>query len=135
MPVTTERDKVRLRIGDTNSADPLLFDEEIDYFLAERGGDILKAAADCAGAIAAKFARAYKVETDGQRLERNQIFEHYSKLETSLRGRAGGGLSTVAVTKVDGVSDDLSTRDGAGQGGVGASGRVRRGYSNPDEIF
>jgi hypothetical protein len=132
MAITASRDKVRLRIGDTNSADPLLYDEEIDYFLSERGDDVAKAAADCAAAIAAKYARAFEFETDGQKFKRQQVYEHYTALAKDLRNGVGGGLSTIVVTRVDGVSDDLSTRDGAAQ--AAATGHVRRGYTNPDEL-
>ena len=55
-PATVERDAVRLLCGDTNSADQLVSDEEIAYFLATEAGVSMAAASACE-AIAAKLAR------------------------------------------------------------------------------
>jgi hypothetical protein len=98
MPLTTDRDKVRLLIGDTDEADPLLYDDEIDACLAQRslvttGGttyNVVAAAADAAGAVAAKFARQFNFGEDGQRFDRAQRVGHYLALERSLRVRQGG---------------------------------------------
>lgn len=99
MPVTTDRDKVRLLIGDTNESDPLLYDDEVDAFLAQRvvvsttAGttyNVIAAAADACGAIAAKFGRAFSFSEDGQNFQRAQRVGHYQALERSLRARQGG---------------------------------------------
>ena len=55
-PNTSDRDAVRFMVGDTDTADQLITDEEIAYLLAEEGTPGL-AAARAAEAIAAKFAR------------------------------------------------------------------------------
>lgn len=99
MPLSN-RDRVRLHIGDTDSSDPILTDDEVDDFLAQRyvvdattGGttyNVVAAAADCAGAIAAKYARDFNFAEDGQRFDRAQRVGHYMSLERSLRARQGG---------------------------------------------
>lgn len=96
----TDRDKVRLEIGDTDTADAMLSDEEIDNFLTERtvldstGGttsvNIPAAAADAAGAIAAKYARRFDFASDGQSFSVAQRVGHYMSLERTLRNRSGG---------------------------------------------
>jgi hypothetical protein len=77
--LSTDRDKVRLLIGDTDETDPLLYDDEVDALLAQRvhvvttGGTIYNlpaAAADACGAIAAKFARDFDFAEDGQNFSR-----------------------------------------------------------------
>lgn len=102
----TNRDRVRLAIGDTNADDPLLSDEEVDDFLATRyiidttAGTVYNipaAAADCAGAIAAKYARNFNFAEDGQRFDVAQRVGHYQALERTLRARSGGVSAAVSL--------------------------------------
>lgn len=112
MPLST-RDKVRLLIGDTDSADPLLTNDEVDNFITYRsflndsGGTVSTnleaAAADCAGAIAAEYARSFDFAEDGQRFNVSQRVGHYQALERELRNRSGGiavplGGGTISTT-------------------------------------
>lgn len=100
MTISTDRDRVRLLVGDTDESDPLLYDDEVESFLAYRtvldtdGGtvsvNVPAAAADCAGAIAAKFARQFSFGEDNQRFEVAQRVGHYTQLEQDLRARSGG---------------------------------------------
>lgn len=98
MTLSTDRDKVRLLIGDTDETDPLLYDDEIDFALDERklvttAGttyNVYAAAADSAGAIAAKFSREFNFREDQQGFDRAQKVSHYRTLEDQLRKRAGG---------------------------------------------
>ena len=93
MPISTDVDRVRLAIGDTDTAD-----EEIQEFVDQRsipsnGGTAVNlpaAAADCAGAIAAKYAREFDFSEDGQNFQRAQRVGHYQALEQMLRKRQGG---------------------------------------------
>lgn len=96
----SDRDKVRLLVGDTNDSDPLLTDDEIENFIEDRsvlgssGGtvsvNVPAASADAAGAIAAKFARDFDFSEDGQQFSRAQRVGHYLSLERELRNRSGG---------------------------------------------
>lgn len=98
MAISSDRDRVRLLIGDTNSDDPLLYDDEVDYHIGLRsyeyqGGTVCNvpaAAADCAGAIAAKFSRNFNFAEDSQRFDVAQRASAYLALEQQLRSRAGG---------------------------------------------
>jgi hypothetical protein len=108
MPVTSNRDKVRLLVGDTNEDDPLLYDDEIDALLTNRtvlnttGGtvavNIPAAAADAAGAIAGKFARTFDFSEDNQNFSRAQRVGHYLSLERELRNRSGGIAVSIGGT-------------------------------------
>lgn len=95
----SDLDLVRLAIGDTDENDPQLLDSEVEAFLGQRavidttGGTVYNipaAAADCAGAIAAKFARQFSFSEDGQRFDVAQRVGHYQQLEKTLRARSGG---------------------------------------------
>lgn len=54
--LATDKDKVRFEIGDTDTTDQLLSDEEIAAVLTAEGS-VYAAASDCAEHLAAKFSR------------------------------------------------------------------------------
>lgn len=56
-PASVPRDAVRLLIGDTDSADPLLSDAEVAFYLSENGSNNYRAAIEACRAIAAKLSR------------------------------------------------------------------------------
>lgn len=56
-PNNNARDKVRFLIGDTDTTDQLVSDEEIAYLLSETGNSVYLAAHDACYAISSKFAR------------------------------------------------------------------------------
>lgn len=94
-PATSPLDhleRVRVKIGDTNTDARLLTDNEIGLYLDAWPDNIEMAAAECAEAIAAKFARDYNFSTDGQVFNRRERVAHYSALASTLRKR--GGLFT-----------------------------------------
>ena len=101
MAISTDLDRVRLLIGDTDVNDPILSDDEIGSFVDYRqieteDGDVANipaAAADAAAACAAKFARDFNFAEDSQRFDRAQKYAHYVALEQSLRSRSGGSGS------------------------------------------
>lgn len=127
--LTTPLAQVRLEIGDTVSATPLFADEEIAVKLAGRNNHVLHTAADLCQILATRTAGEFDFETDGQSFKRSQ--KKWAEMAATLRARAEkeGGLSVVPVTRIDGYSDDLSTRDTAG---TGVTGHVRRGYYDDD---
>lgn len=105
----TDLEKVRLEIGDTDSAAALFTDEEIQVKLSSEGS-VLRAAAALCEILAARFARHYDFETDGQSFKRSQMSEMYAKRAAVLRARAYS-VATVETTRVDGYSDDIGSRD------------------------
>lgn len=94
------RDTVRTMVGDPGSGGTILTDTQIDTFLTtysvldSSGGttsvNIPRAAADCAGAIAAYWARDFDFSEDGQNFQRAQRVGHYLQLERDLLNRSGG---------------------------------------------
>lgn len=107
MPLS-DRDQVRLLIGDTDSDDPQLTNDEVDQFIANRsvlddeGGtasvNLAAAGADAAGAIAAEYARQFDFSEDGQQFSRSQRVGHYIALERELRSRSGGYAVSIGGT-------------------------------------
>ena len=103
---------VRLLIGDTDTTDQLIQDEEIIFALAQTSNNVYYAASWCADAVGAKFARKVTTELDGQlRAEYSDLYKHYQKLSGQLRqsgakyggtalGLDAGGLTTTDINLV-----------------------------------
>lgn len=64
-PADSEKDAVRFLIGDTDTTDQLLSDEEINYVITEAGDSRYQAAHDAAYAIASKFSRMAQSKSVG----------------------------------------------------------------------
>lgn len=117
--LSTNLSQVRLKLGDTNSKDPLLTDEEIaavsDYTAAElaatTGVNIPLAASRCIQAMIAAVAR--RIDTTGPRFgaTRSQIFQHFKDLKKMLEDEARSSTSAVAwsehsIDDADSLEDD-----------------------------
>lgn len=135
MAITTDLSKLRLRIGDTDSTAYIFEDDELNYFLSENANDISNSALAACESAAARFARAYDFQTDGQAYKRSQMSKAFLALAADLRAQGAttstspDGVSSIAVTKVDGWSDDISNADVL----VNTNGRSARfGRYDPD---
>lgn len=119
--------KVRFEIGDTDEAKALFNDDEVKVKLVDHGDSVPLAAAALCEILARRYARDFDFSTDGQSFSRSQMSKQFAQLARDLRERATGA-KTVATRRVDGYSQDVD------YGSVGASrtGRVRRGYTDPD---
>jgi len=103
--LASDKDKVRLLTGDTDTTDQLLQDEEINYLLTETG-NVLLAAGRAARAIAAKFARQADKEVGDLRVSLSQKAEAYRKLADDLEKRAG----SVSIPSLADQGDFLFTK-------------------------
>lgn len=102
---------VRLLLGDTNSLDQQLQDEEINFSLSMENDNPHLAASKSARYISAKYARLVDVELDGQlREDYSQLRYSYSELAENLYseyasskaalGISSGGISTNEMERV-----------------------------------
>lgn len=82
-PSDSTRDAVRFLIGDTDTTDQLISNEEIDYMLTEHG-TVSRAASESARSIAAKFARLMNRSIGGLSADFSQKYQHYMELAESL---------------------------------------------------
>lgn len=108
--LSTDLGRVRFELGDTDPADPIFSDGEIQYKLDEHGS-VLIASAELATAAYAKYARGYDFTTDGQSFKRSQRVQHYLELAVQLRYRASGG-GALSVVEVDRDRDETCTVEG-----------------------
>ena len=102
-PITSSMDEVRFLIGDTDYAQPQLSDDEIKYTLASK--PTKAAAAECARAIAAKYARLVTRSVGDLNVTYKELQENYNNLADRLEASSAaedpgtpvfaGGIFTV----------------------------------------
>lgn len=85
-PNTRTIDAVRLLIGDTDSTDQLITDNEIQYFLTKHGS-INRTASESCRAIAAKFARLMSRSIGGLSADFSAKYRQYMELADSLMSK------------------------------------------------
>ena len=109
--MSSDKDRVRFLIGDTDSADPILSDGEVLYALDEEGG-VRAAAAFCCDAIAAKYARLADISEGQLSISYSQRYGHYTAKATQLRSRVAvlapptaGGISVAEKDAAEADTD------------------------------
>jgi hypothetical protein len=92
MPITTDRDILRLEISDTDATTPLFTDDQLDVFLDRHPGKPLAAAADAAQVLAMRFARQATLTltsgSDTVKRDYSKMADTYNQLAATLRARA-----------------------------------------------
>ena len=96
-PTANDRDEVRFLIGDTDTADELISDEEIAYFTSNYSDNIL-AAAYAAESLAAKFTRKADMAIGKLRIGASKQAENFNALAANLFDRARAGISVGGLT-------------------------------------
>mgnify|MGYP003124347246 CR=1 FL=1 len=95
--LSTNLDKVRLKLGDTDTNDQILQNETINALLAEHNDDVDLATISCCRAIIAKFNRTIDRNAAGMTANRSIIVDNYRELLSELlranRGNAGARYS------------------------------------------
>lgn len=101
---------VRLLIGDTDTLDQQVKDEEVTFALAQANNNVYKSGAWLCRVISAKYSRNVDSEISGALKESSsQLQEHYNALADTLeyQGSKLGGLGALAggitVSTVDAV--------------------------------
>lgn len=99
----TDKDKLRLLIGDTDEADELLADAELTFLLG-LGGNLYQAAAEACRAIAGKLARNYEqLKTEANSVT-DRSPERYLDLATRFDLQANAAV--FAVPRLAGSAPD-----------------------------
>jgi hypothetical protein len=107
--ITTDLAKVRHLIGDTDSTDPLLTDEQITFELVE-DSNIYLCAANCCDRICAQLARKIDRNGTGFSATRSQKFQHYKDLAEILRSKSSTQCdvywSNLSLDDADSIEQD-----------------------------
>jgi len=85
-PINNQRDAVRVLIGDTDECDPILQDEEINFFLNQWSCPQTAAIESCL-AIGARYARKADENVGQVRVSFSQISDQFYKLADRLKVR------------------------------------------------
>lgn len=108
-PENSDRDAVRLLIGDTDTNDQQLTDAEVDYFLS-KSSSVYRAAISAVRALIAKYARKVTKAVGDLRLSLSDRLGAYEALLEQLQADRGaaalphaGGIS---VDRKDDVEED-----------------------------
>jgi len=113
---------VRLLVGDTDTSDQQIQDEEITFSIAQSSTNIYNAAAFVCRLIAAKYARLVTTQLDGAlQAEYSDRVKHYTMLSLQMAdfgkrigGRAlgvsGGGISIAEVESIHNNSDRVPSQ-------------------------
>lgn len=98
---TSQKDVVRLIIGDTDVCNALLQDEEINYFLSQRP-NTYGAAAECCRSLATRFASQATIAAGDTKIAYSDISKAYTQRALAFESQAAisgsgapyaGGLS------------------------------------------
>ena len=91
MAITTDLDKVRLEIGDTDSTAQLLADDEINYLITQER-NLWSASARCCEVISRNFLRKadVRIGRGGTTLTYSVAAKQYAEMATAFRKRANG---------------------------------------------
>lgn len=111
-PTDSTKDALRVLLGDTDSTDQLLSDEELQYF-ADQWSNIYQAAAAASKAIAGRFARFMDKEVGDLKIAYSQRYAHYSNLCDEFTAQ-GTSMLTVApyaggISKADKETNQSNT--------------------------
>lgn len=104
--LATPLDRVRLTIGDTEVAKPLVQDETIAALLEGAEGENA-VSARLAQHLAALFARKVDTAVDGQSHSYSKLYEHYTDLARRLFTLAGSGPNSVDIDTAPGFGGIL----------------------------
>ncbi|CAB4195108.1 hypothetical protein UFOVP1279_44 [uncultured Caudovirales phage] len=96
-PSASPLDEVRFIIGDTNSLDEKLTDDEIDYLLT-KWVDPMKTAHAAAMSLVALYTGKMNKSIGSTSVDYSQLMQQYQSLASSIARR--GGFSTVAMTAI-----------------------------------
>ena len=106
---------VRLLIGDTDTNDQQVQDEEVSFALAQANNNVYKSGAWLCRVIAAKYSRSVDSEISGALKESSsQLQAHYTELANTLdyQGQKTGGLGVsagvVKVSTMDGIRQNTN---------------------------
>jgi len=113
-PSSSDRDAVRALIGDTDTTDQLLSDEEIAFALTEASNAIYAAAALCIRMILPKFARLVDTSIESVSVRYGERVKSFTELLGQLESKADAMttvtgapiLTGISVTEMDSVRQD-----------------------------
>lgn len=121
MPITTDIDKIRIELSDTDVNFPLLSDSEYQYFLDKNSGSIGRASVDAAKTILFKLAQQtdevvgiFSIKGKAAAESYRQALELYLKNASlnplfSTTGAYAGGISLEDISSYQTLDSTIRT--------------------------
>lgn len=107
--LTSDLEKVRRLISDTDSANALFTDAEIEFFLAE-GGSMYRGAAMAARAVAASKALLARSIREGDFSEDlGAMVDNWLTLAKTWEAKSAQKVGVLGVTRIDGYSSTVAS--------------------------
>lgn len=103
-PSAEPRDAVRFLIGDTDTTDQQVTNEEIAYALSENNDQAIPAAAMAVRGLVAKYSRLSDTDIESISIKYSQIAANYASLLDRLESKAADSGASAAIPRVSGVS-------------------------------
>jgi hypothetical protein len=115
------RDAVRVLVGDTDTNDQQIQDEEIEFALSQNSKNVYFAAAQTARMIMGLYSRRVDSDLEGVSADYSDRIEHYRRLAVALDKQAkskGGALGTpkaggISIDAMESAKDDSDRPDPA----------------------
>jgi t-SNARE complex subunit (syntaxin) len=98
--LSTELNRIRLEIGDTNSNEYFLHDEEIAQIQSEES-TFFKRVTACCRLICSKLARETRHAMDGFSEDSERLYEHYKEMAIRYGSVASGSYPCMMSTHED----------------------------------
>ena len=96
---------VRLLVGDTDTSDQQLQNEEVNFALSQANDNVYYAASFCASNIASKYARRVTTDIDSAlRVEYSDLATNYKKLAIDLKSQGQRYLGTSLGVYAGGIT-------------------------------
>lgn len=113
-PGSSDKDYVRYKIGDTDEANQLISDEEIDYELAQTN-DMLKAAYQCARAVLKKLARRPDKKIGPSSIQNSQLKDLYKSILEDIKSEMeDAGMALPSTEELHEAIFDIGMMDNEG---------------------
>lgn len=103
------KDRMRFDLGDTNMADPLLMDEEIQIILDENLASWRRAQLKCSEKIAEKFAPETTIKVGSLTIDLAARAEFWAKKVADLRKQCAGLGAPIAAASAGGQGDSAGS--------------------------
>lgn len=128
-PSASELDELRFLLGDTDTTDQQLSDEEINYLLREHGDSVVAAGLAACRRLIAQYSRCVDQKTGDIDLKYSQRIAHYKDVMSMIREGLrptpyAGGIS---ISDIETVQDDDDR-----QGPIFALGMLDNPAEEPD---
>lgn len=132
-PSASAKDAVRLTIGDTDAKRPLLFDEEIQFYLDNNNQNVSATALLGVEAIIAKLSQLCDQSVGSVSKSYSQVRDGYYRLRQNLRTRAAyrGGIPLAGgLSRTEAYNEERNPDRVRPQFSSYTLDPARRGYAN-----